>query len=185
MEHIPIKVGKNLKSIRKARDLSLDKLAELTGVSKAMLAQVERGDSNPTISLLWKIANGLRISVTALIAEESPEVTVIRFAEVEPITEEGSLYRAFPLFPFDPKTNFEVYTVEMEPGCVQRSEPHHEGVEEFVIVTRGALELHIGDDIYEVCQGDAIRFNANQGHEYVNRSSEPAGLQVIICYPAQ
>ncbi|MDF2663062.1 MAG: family transcriptional regulator, partial [Paenibacillus sp.] len=51
MDHIPIKVGKNLKSIRKSRDLSLDKLAELTGVSKAMLAQVERGDSNPTISL--------------------------------------------------------------------------------------------------------------------------------------
>lgn len=183
MEHIPIKVGKNLKMIRKSRDLSLDKLAELTGVSKAMLAQVERGDSNPTISLLWKIANGLRISVTTLIAEETNEVTVVRLADIEPITEEDGGYHAYPLFPFDSKTHFEVYTVKVEPGCTHQSEPHQEGVEEFVIVTQGCLELHIGDDVYVAEQGDAIRFNADQGHLYVNRSDFPVWLQVIIRYP--
>lgn len=183
MEHIPIKVGKNLKTIRKSRDLSLDKLAELTGVSKAMLAQVERGDSNPTISLLWKIANGLRISVTALIAEEAPEVTVVRFSDVEPITENGGRYQAFPLFPFDPKTHFEVYTVKIAPGNSHQSEPHQDGVEEFVVVTQGCLELRIGDDIYVAEQGDAIRFNADQGHLYVNHSEAPVWLQVIIRYP--
>lgn len=183
MDHIPIKVGKNLKSIRKSRDLSLDKLAELTGVSKAMLAQVERGDSNPTISLLWKIANGLRISVTTLIAEETPEVTLIRFADLEPITEDEGGYKAYPLFPFDAKTHFEVYTVTVDPGCSQQSEPHQEGVEEFVIVTHGALDLHIGDEVYAVEQGDAVRFNADQGHIYVNRTDRPAWLQVIIRYP--
>ncbi|PYI55271.1 helix-turn-helix domain-containing protein [Paenibacillus flagellatus] len=183
MDHIPIKVGKNLKAIRKSRDLSLDKLAELTGVSKAMLAQVERGDSNPTISLLWKIANGLRISVTALIAEQSPEVSVVRFADVEPMTENEGLYRAFPQFPFDPTTHFEVYAVSIGPGCEHQSEPHQEGVEEFVIVTEGELELRIGDDSYRVSRGDAIRFNADQGHVYVNDTDAPTWLQVIIRYP--
>lgn len=183
MDHIPIKVGKNLKKIRKSRDLSLDKLAELTGVSKAMLAQVERGDSNPTVSLLWKIANGLRISVTALIAEETPEVTIVRFAETEPFTEDEGRYQAFPLFPFDAKTHFEVYTVKIEPGCNHQSEPHQEGVEEFVVVTEGSLELHIGDDVHEAGKGDAIRFNADQGHLYVNRSDAAVWLQVIIRYP--
>lgn len=183
MDHIPIKVGKNLKTIRKSRDLSLDKLAELTGVSKAMLAQVERGDSNPTISLLWKIANGLRISVTALIAEEAQEVTIVRFADMEPIMENDGRYQAFPLFPFDSKTHFEVYTVKVEPGCNHRSEAHQEGVEEFVVVTHGCLELHIGDEVYVAEQGDAIRFNADQGHLYVNHTDTPVWLQIIIRYP--
>ncbi|MDF2721363.1 MAG: family transcriptional regulator [Paenibacillus sp.] len=183
MEHIPIKVGKNLKAIRKSRDLSLDKLAELTGVSKAMLAQVERGDSNPTVSLLWKIANGLRISVTALIAEETKDVTVVRFADVEPITEQEGGYRSYPVFPFDAKNHFEVYAVAVEPGCEHPSEPHHDGVEEFITVTQGSLELHIGDEVYTAEQGDAIRFSADQGHLYVNRGEATLWLQVIIRYP--
>ncbi|MGO4274411.1 helix-turn-helix domain-containing protein, partial [Paenibacillus sp. TAF58] len=60
-------VGRKLLNIRKTRGLSLDQVADLTGVSKAMLGQIERGDSNPTISVLWKIVSGLQISFTSLI----------------------------------------------------------------------------------------------------------------------
>ncbi|MFD0711356.1 helix-turn-helix domain-containing protein [Paenibacillus sp. GCM10027626] len=183
MDKIPIKVGKNLKMLRKSRDLSLDRLAELTGVSKAMLAQVERGDSNPTITLLWKIANGLRISVTELIAEETAEVTVVRAADIEPIDSEEGLYKSYPLFPFDAKTHFEVYTVEMKPGCQHTSDPHHDGVEEYVIVTEGSIRLQIGDETYRAGTRDAIRFPADQGHTYYNDDDCIARLQVIILYP--
>lgn len=183
MEQMPIKVGKNLRSIRRQRALSLDKVAELTGVSKAMLAQVERGDSNPTISLLWKIANGLRVSVSALIAEEEPDIQVVRFAGLDPITENDGKYQAYPLFPFDAKTHFELYAVRIEPGGEHRSEPHQEGVEEFVVVTRGSLELHIGDGVHTANEGDAIRFPADQEHLYVNRTEREVWLNVIIRYP--
>ena len=52
-------IGKHLKNIRQNRELSLDEAAEMTGVSKPMLGQVERGQSSPTITTLWKIATGL------------------------------------------------------------------------------------------------------------------------------
>ena len=59
MGNINLVISMNLKHIREERKLSLDKVAKMTGVSKSMLGQIERGDSNPTIATVWKIANGL------------------------------------------------------------------------------------------------------------------------------
>lgn len=56
-EPIHKKIGKNLQEIRKSRGLSLDQVSEMSGVSKGMLGQIERGESNPTISVLWKIVD--------------------------------------------------------------------------------------------------------------------------------
>ncbi len=58
-------ISNNLRTIRESRNFSLDQLSELTGVSKSMLRQIETGKSSPTISTIWKIANGLRVSFTA------------------------------------------------------------------------------------------------------------------------
>jgi len=60
-------ISKNLKKIRKKKDLSLDALSNLTGVSKSMLGQIERGEVNPTISTILKISNGLKVSFTSLL----------------------------------------------------------------------------------------------------------------------
>ena len=103
MEPIHVKLGKNLKSIRNSRGLSLDKVAELTGVSKAMLAQVERGESSPSISVIWKIANGLHLSFTSLIEEQSPSISIVKIADMEPLLEEKGSFRSYPLFPFSPQ----------------------------------------------------------------------------------
>ena len=58
-------VGRELKSIRQSRGLTLDELAEMTGVSKPMLGQIERGQSSPTINTLWKIATGLKAPLSS------------------------------------------------------------------------------------------------------------------------
>ena len=60
-----------LKALRQARGWSLSKLAEETGVSKAMLGQIERNESSPTVSTLWKIATGLNVPFSAFITPES------------------------------------------------------------------------------------------------------------------
>lgn len=60
-----------LKALRLARGWSLSKLAEETGVSKAMLGQIERNESSPTVSTLWKIATGLNVPFSAFITPES------------------------------------------------------------------------------------------------------------------
>ncbi len=65
MEPMNLRIGEKLKSIRMARALSLDDAAALTGVSKPMLGQIERGQSVPTVTTLWKIATGLKTPLSA------------------------------------------------------------------------------------------------------------------------
>lgn len=77
MEEINKIIGRNLKSFRITNKLSLERAAELTGVSKTMIGQIERGESSPTITTIWKIANGLKISFTSLIDNPQPDTKVI------------------------------------------------------------------------------------------------------------
>ncbi len=60
-------ISANLKKLRTDRNLSLGQLSELSGVSKVMLSQIDKGESNPTINTIWKIANGLQVTYTKLI----------------------------------------------------------------------------------------------------------------------
>ncbi|NEW04987.1 helix-turn-helix domain-containing protein [Paenibacillus sp. SYP-B3998] len=183
-EPIHKKVGRKLLNIRRTRGLSLDQVAELTGVSKAMLGQIERGDSNPTISVLWKIVSGLQISFTSLIEDDEPQVTVVRGADLSPFEEEDGQYRAYPLFPFNPQKGFEVYTVEMEPGCSHASEPHNEGVEEYILMVSGKLELTVFEESFTLDIGDAIHFTADRPHYYKNVADTKTVYKTIIYYPA-
>lgn len=64
MEQVSLKIGERLKEIRNTKHLTLDEVAELTGVSKPMLGQIERGQSSPTINVLWKISTGLKIPLS-------------------------------------------------------------------------------------------------------------------------
>lgn len=58
MDAMSSRISENLRQIRKEKKLSLDSMAEQTGVSKSMLGQIERGESSPTVATLWKIATG-------------------------------------------------------------------------------------------------------------------------------
>lgn len=183
MENIQKNIADNLKSIRKSRGYSLEQVGELTGVSKAMLGQIERGDSNPTVSTLWKIARGLQVSFSSLIKEETSNVIVVKQSSIVPVTESNGNYRVYPIFPFDPRKKFEIFTVEIEPGCTHLSEKHNEGLEEYITIVRGELEILIGDESFNLISGDSIRFLANKTHTYKNNSSMLTTYQLVMHYP--
>lgn len=177
-------IGKNLNSVRKKRGLSLDKVAELTSVSKAMLGQIERGESTPTINTLWKIATGLKVSFSSLLAngEEGKETLLIHHSEITPIIEENGQMRIYPQFIFDINRGFEAFIIELEPGCSHRSPPHDEGVEEYISLIEGALEIVIGENVYRLNKGDAIRYLANKEHIYLNLSDQLTSFHHLIYY---
>lgn len=182
--HIKFNIGKNLNNARKRRGLSLDKVSELTGVSKAMLGQIERGESTPTINVLWKIATGLKVSFSSLLAnrEEDKETLLIQYSETTPIIEEHGQMRIFPQFIFDSNRGFEVFIIELEPSCCHRSDPHDEGVEEYISLIEGVLEVTIGEDVYVLNKGDAIRYLANKEHIYRNLTDKQISFHHIIYY---
>lgn len=183
MEQINQNIGKNIKRIRNERGLSLEKTAEITGVSKTMLGQIERGESNPTVTTVWKIANGLRLSFSSLISQERSAVTVIRKNEIEPINENNGQYRVYPLIPFQPEKQFEVFSITLEPGCAHISEPHNAGVEETIFVNEGTVEIEVDGQKHVVDQEDVIVFEAGSNHVYRNSENSVAKCTVLIHYP--
>ncbi|MEY8001976.1 helix-turn-helix domain-containing protein [Clostridium sp. Mt-5] len=175
-------IGKNLNNIRKQKNLSLDKVALLTGVSKAMLAQIERGNSSPTVTTLWKIATGLNVSFSYFMEEKFSEVIYVTYNDIKPIIESDKKMRVYPLFPYDNKRRFEIFTIELQPRCNHESPPHNDGLEEYIIVNRGELEMIIGQDVYKLKCGDAIRYLANKPHCYRNTTNNTVSFQNIIYY---
>jgi Predicted transcriptional regulators len=171
-------IGRNLKTLRKKRGCSLDAASEITGVSKAMLGQMERGESNPTVGTLWKIASGLKVSFSYFLEEREnrKDLSLVPGEEISPIIEEDGKMLLYPLFFFDSRKGFEIFRIDMEPGCSHVSEPHNEGVEEYVIVTEGMMEMIIEEKTYRLAKGDSLRYHADKEHVYRNPSEKTASF---------
>ena len=182
MEEITQLVRKNLKRIREEKKLSLEKLAELTGVSKSMLGQIERGDSSPTIATVWKIANGLKVSFTSLLNAPQADTTVVERSQIQALVEDNGKYRLYPCFPIEEGRRFEVYAIEIEQGGYLSAEAHPEGTQEFLTVFMGELTVQVEDQEYRVGMGDAIRFRADKPHAYHNSGEGLAKISLVIHY---
>lgn len=175
-------IGMNLQSIRKDRGLSLDKTSDLTGVSKAMLAQIEKGDSTPTVTTLWKIADGLKISFSSLITRPQKAMQVIRKADTQLVSENEERYRVYNIVPFSPEKLFEVYNVEIEPGSEHEAEPHTPGVEEHIFVNHGRLTMDINGTSTELKPDESMIFDGNQPHIYKNNGDALVKMTMVMHY---
>jgi len=159
-------IATNLSHLRESRNLSLDKLSDLTGVSKSMLRQIETGKSSPTIATIWKIANGLRVSFMALLTKPAIQAEVRSFTREMPLTAESKHYRLFPLIPFEPNQSFESYYIEIDPGTVFSGEPHKGNVYEYVFVFAGKLAIIVDGKKFEINENEFLQFQAGCPHEY-------------------
>ncbi|KKK34666.1 DNA-binding protein [Salinicoccus sediminis] len=182
MENISNNISSNLQSLRQERGLSLDKTSEITGVSKGMLAQIERGDSVPTITTVWKIATGFKVSFSSLIYDQKGEVQVVRKDEGVLITENDQNYRVRNIVPFSPERHFEVFSVELTEGETHVAEPHGPEVEEHIFVNSGTLEMVIDEQSIMLNRDDAVIFDGNQPHIYKNAGEGTVQFKDILFY---
>ena len=136
-------VSENARRLREEKRLTLDEAARLTGVSRSMLAQIEKGDVNPTISMVWKIANGYKVSFTSLVEPARERPVLLRGDDAPILEEDGGRYRNCPAFPFDGERGFETYRIVMLPGGALEAQPHLPGTEEYVTVFAGEAEIGV------------------------------------------
>ncbi|MGI2169479.1 helix-turn-helix domain-containing protein [Shewanella sp. MF05960] len=176
MMNIKNHMAENLKALRTARALSLDATAKLTGVSKAMLGQIERQESSPTIATLWKIASGLNTSFSAFMTSPHGEITKEQTFPDDP----NMLIKS--VFTFNPDTHFEMFEITLNGYHQQMSAPHSVGVIEHVIVLTGELSLLSGGEWQTLTVGQSSRFFADQPHGY-HALSETVVFQNIVSYP--
>ncbi|WP_418709948.1 cupin domain-containing protein, partial [Anaerotruncus massiliensis (ex Liu et al. 2021)] len=135
-----------------------------------------------TISVLWKIANGLKISFSALLERAEGGTSVVRAAEASPLLEDAGNYRNYPVFPFDETHPFELYRIEIEPGGHLEAAPHLPGTEESITVFSGDAAVSVDGTDYPLGPGDSIRFAADRPHGYRNAGTETVELSMVIFY---
>ncbi len=176
-------IGRVLKRIRTERNLSLETVAELTGVSKTMLGQIERGASSPTVTLLWKIARGLRLSLSSLLAVRADRISDPADIEksIEPVYGEQKKMILYDIFPFDPVTGFEYFYIKMLPGVFHESGPHT-ALMEYIVVTQGTLILAVGEQIFSLTAPAKICFKPDIRHSYRNSTDSTVVFQNIMKY---
>lgn len=183
MDTINTVVAENLKRLREERRLSLDAASKLTGVSKSMLGQIERGDVNPTISTVWKIANGLKVSFTALMSRPETDYEVIDSKHMRPLLEDDGKYRNYPMFSFDSDRHFEMLYIELDAGSTLEAQPHPAGTQEFITAFSGRLTVSVENEMLSIGSGGSLRFKADRPHQYHNGGDEVCRLSMVIYYP--
>ena len=176
-------VGENLRRLRTQRGLSLEKLAQQSGVSRAMLGQIELGQSAPTINVLWKIAAGLGVTFSALItAQQRSGPLVLRSASARLLTSSDHKFSSRALFPVNEPRRVEFYELRLSAGGVEHAEAHAAGTVENLVVAEGAVEIEVGGNRHALDAGDAIMFEADSPHVYRNRGRGDAVMYLVMTY---
>lgn len=176
-------VAANLKRLRAERALSLEKLAQRSGVSRAMLGQIELGQSAPTINVLWKIARALGVTFSALIiGKPRTGPVILPAAQAQRLRSKDGRFSTRALFPVDEPRTVEFYELELAARGEEQAEPHPPGTVENLVVVSGKVAIEIGDQAYALAAGDAIQFEADQPHVYRNVGASDARLYLVMTY---
>lgn len=174
----------NFKKIRNERQLTLDQLTQLTGISKGMLSQIEKGETNPTINTIWKICDGLNIPYTFLLEEkDKPKPKIVSKEKTLYQSADNHRYRVFCYYSDTIDRNFELFQIELDPGANYTSIGHSKKSDEYLMVLEGTLTLTTNQQTLTLTKNEAISFKANVPHTYQNLGHEPIKAIVINYYP--
>lgn len=176
-------VGGNLRRLRVKRGLSLEKLSRLSGVSRAMLGQVELGQSAPTINVLWKISTALGVPFSALIgSKQAGGVTVLRGEQAKVLSSHDGSFRSRALFPFDEPRRVEFYELRLAARSEERADAHPPGTVENLVVSSGNVEVEVEGARHPLRAGDAIVFEADSPHVYRNPGEAETVMYLVMTY---
>lgn len=172
-DDILVKLPSRLKEARRTQDLSLDAVAKLSGVSRSMVSQIERGESSPTIATLWNLTRALQVDFAGLLdaAPTADHIETLRADQVPTIDNMGEGCRILILSPPEQAGQHEVYDLRLASGGILDSQPHRRGAREHLTVVEGTLVVICGGATEELHAGDTGRYSADVPH----RISAPDG----------
>jgi transcriptional regulator with XRE-family HTH domain len=183
----PPRVGDTLAALRQAGSLSLDALSRKAGVSKSMLSQIERGQANPTVAVVWRLANALDVDIGELLggAPDATETTIdVLAAHAAPaIRSPDGLCELRIMGPIELAGQFEWYALTVQPGGALQSQAHERGTREHLSTMAGALEIQTGDQVQRIKNGETARYPADRPHSIRNTGKTPASAWLVVVHP--
>ena len=176
-------VAENLKRIRKTKKMSMERLAAEAGVSRSMLGQIERGEANPSVAIIGKLASALKVPAELLL-ENDTFVTLEQFPEVatKPVRLDGGKAVLRQNFPYDAVTRLESYFLDLYISARYEPELSVPGCICHATVMSGTVTLCAEGETMRMIERDAIRFAADQPYRFENMTNSTARLLLVYQY---
>lgn len=181
----PPRVGATLQQMRQSQGLSLDELSRRAGVSKSMLSQIERNQANPTVAVVWRLANALRVELAELLDGARPVAPAIEkvAAHATPgLASPDGLCQLRILGPIEMAGQFEWYELTVKPGGALESAPHEPGSREHLSVLAGSLHVEAGGREEEIHAGETARYAVDGPHAIRNRGKKAATAMLVVIH---
>ncbi|MCK5126831.1 MAG: helix-turn-helix transcriptional regulator [candidate division Zixibacteria bacterium] len=174
--------GNKIKELRKLHGLSLERLADMTGLTKGYLSKIERSETPPPFSTLQKLSEALDVDVNELLESQgtsrpSRNIDFIQAASKKavPFKIEGNCSFK-PLLKSYRNKQMSPFLMIIAPG---KTKIFTHDAEEFVYVLSGKVELHYDKEKYDFSQGDCFYLDSRIGHKFVNNEKKDAQLLAV------
>ncbi len=177
-------IGGRVRHERTARRWTLDRLAEVAGVSRRMLVNVEQGVANPSVGTLLRISDALGVGLPALVERPQPRpVRVTRRGEGAALWSGQAGGRGVLVAGTDPPDVVELWHWTLAPDDHHLSEPHAAGTQELVHVHEGRITVEVADQSVTLGTGDAAAFPGDVAHSYANAGRRSARFSLAVFEP--
>ena len=176
------RLGVRVRDLRKERGLTLEELARVSGVSRAMISKLERGEKNPTLVIAARLAEGLGVSLSRLAGvEERREVVVVPKERRMVLRDPETGFERQSLSPIFAGRGVEFLRNVVPEGSTSGDfPPHRKGVEEHIVVESGQLEATLDGKKYRLREGDALYFAADVPHRFDNVGRGECAYYLVI-----
>ena len=182
------RVGDTLAALRQTQSLSLDELSRRAGVSKSMLSQIERAQTNPTVAVIWRLSNALGVSMADLLGGNprpgEPNITVVPVHATPSLRSPDGLCELRILGPIELAGQFEWYALALQVGGALQSQAHERGTREHLTALTGLLEVSAGDERKRLKHGETARYAVDRPHTIHNVGKTPASAWLVVVHPA-
>ena len=175
-------LGKTIQRLRKAYNLSLGELSEQSGVAKSIISQIERNETNPTLSTVVRLSHALDTTVDEVLRGEQQSLFVEHQSKsaIPMLESQDGLCRLAIVGPLSLVDVFQWYDFHAQPKGVLESSPHPPGTIEHLYVVSGELEVTTGGETKTGKAGEALRYRADVPHRIINVGQGPAHAVMML-----
>src|SRR5437773_902136 len=174
-----MQLGKKIRDLRFRRGLTVQQLAEASGLSKGFISQVENDRTSPSLATLRDLARALDTSVAYLVVEDEQVPYVVRHTD-RPRVHMGNNTARVEILSAQPRRNLELLLAEIPPGVTAGNERHYDHGEECLVCLEGRVTVTCGGHSLELLAGDSCHYDGRAPHTVENRSTTAAKVLIAI-----
>ncbi len=175
-------LGKTIQRLRKAYNMSLGELSEQSGVAKSIISQIERNETNPTLSTVYRLSRALDTSIGEVLKPdaESPFIAHQQKSAIPILESQDGLCRLAIIGPLNLVDVTQWYDFQAKPAGILESDPHPPGTIEHLYVQRGELEITVAGESKIGRAGEALRYRGDAPHKIRNAGDIDAQAHMVL-----